>query len=370
MMRRESTASDAESVITTASEQLKDDVYQSMASTSGSQHNAAATPLTPAASVASTPSASVFLPPPMEHPASRRSSFSSNAPNSPSQYSHYGRSPSPMPPLPAIRAPPQPQALTSARLYGDESFTNFFRRLTFSPDGGMLLTPAGQFEDPSVIPGSVSRSSGESSRGRRGNPTDADVSSASSVFIYTRANFARPPIAQLPGHKKASVAVKFSPILYDLRPGVLGAESAETKNIAVERGKDESVNIDLVGFVPPKTTDEPESSLGSTPRKSTESMLAPTPVTPHASQTLPSPALSAADSLRPPTPTASNPTTPALPTGSVFALPYRMLFAVATMDTITIHDTQQASPICMLTKLHYDEFTDMAWWVHNILSIH
>ena len=41
-----------------------------------------------------------------------------------------------------------------------------------------------------------------------------------------------------------------------------------------------------------------------------------------------------------------------------------MLFAVATMDTITIHDTQQASPIALLTKLHYDEFTDMAWYVH------
>ena len=33
------------------------------------------------------------------------------------------------------------------------------------------------------------------------------------------------------------------------------------------------------------------------------------------------------------------------------------------MDTITIHDTQQAGPIALLTKLHYDEFTDMAWYV-------
>jgi chromatin assembly factor 1 subunit B len=38
-----------------------------------------------------------------------------------------------------------------------------------------------------------------------------------------------------------------------------------------------------------------------------------------------------------------------------------MLFAVATMDAIAIHDTQQAGPICLLTKLHYDEFTDMSW---------
>jgi len=42
-----------------------------------------------------------------------------------------------------------------------------------------------------------------------------------------------------------------------------------------------------------------------------------------------------------------------------------MLFAVATMDTIAIHDTQQAGPICLLTKLHYDEFTDMSWSVFH-----
>ena len=47
--------------------------------------------------------------------------------------------------------------------------------------------------------------------------------------------------------------------------------------------------------------------------------------------------------------------------GSVFALGYRMLFAVVTMDSVAIYDTQQAGPICLLMKLHYDEFTDIAW---------
>jgi chromatin assembly factor 1 subunit B len=57
-----------------------------------------------------------------------------------------------MPPLPAIRSLPSPSR-SNVKLYGDESRTNFFRRLTFSPDGGLLLTPAGQFEDPAVVPG-------------------------------------------------------------------------------------------------------------------------------------------------------------------------------------------------------------------------
>jgi len=42
-----------------------------------------------------------------------------------------------------------------------------------------------------------------------------------------------------------------------------------------------------------------------------------------------------------------------------------MFYAVATMDTITIYDTQQAGPICLLTKLHYDEFTDITWYGNN-----
>ncbi|ETW77464.1 hypothetical protein HETIRDRAFT_326517 [Heterobasidion irregulare TC 32-1] len=298
MYRRESTTSDTESVITTVSEQQKEESFSS----SVPQHHPA--PLTPATSIASTPSQSMFPPPPMDRPSSRRSSFSgSNAPSSPSHYARYGRSPSPMPALPAIRTSLPSPATWPVKLYGDESFTNFFRRLTFSPDGALLLTPAGQFEDPSVLPtSSRPPKSDEPSRGRKSTPNSelANPVSASSVYIYSRANFARPPIAQLPGHKKASIAVKFSPILYELRPGGSGFDApAEPRTVVLERGKDETVVVD--------------------------------------------------------------PSTPAPSSGSVFALPYRMLFAVATMDTVTIHDTQQAGPICLLTKLHYDEFTDMAW---------
>jgi hypothetical protein len=48
-------------------------------------------------------------------------------------------------------------------------------------------------------------------------------------------------------------------------------------------------------------------------------------------------------------------------TASVFTLLYRMMFAVATQDPVAIHDTQQAGPIYLLSKLHYASFTDMPW---------
>ena len=414
IFRRESTASDVESVF------ALDTNEDAQSSTSG--YGKETGPLTPATSVGSTP-AFMFPPPPIEA-SSRRSSFSSNAPGSPSPFNHgrYGRSPSPMPPLPAIRSLPSPSTAASTalwanvKLYGDESFTNFFRRLTFSPDGGLLLTPAGQFEDPSVIPG-VSKTGEETTpaRGRKGHPSESASSNpTSSVYIYSRANFARPPIAQLPGHKKASVAVRFSPILYELRPGVaspvISAERPESKkggppSGVLERGMGGTMDVDVLGPAPitegqqASTSSAPGGGLTTTPQRAGAHPLIVTP-TPRPAFTTPnilatSPAISPVD-LRPPTPVASKPSTPThsqthsqlqphsqsqshsqgsnggtIPqTGSVFALPYRLMFAVVTMDTVAIYDTQQSTPLCLLTKLHYDEFTDLTWYVEsNFLNL-
>jgi len=41
--------------------------------------------------------------------------------------------------------------------------------------------------------------------------------------------------------------------------------------------------------------------------------------------------------------------------------PFRMLFAVATLDSVLVYDTQQLHPICCLKNLHYEKLTDIAW---------
>ncbi|KAF7309320.1 WD-REPEATS-REGION domain-containing protein [Mycena indigotica] len=340
-------------------------------------------PPTPVSMLATASINAAMFPPPPAGTSSRRSSFSgSNAPSSPGFSRAHARSPSPMPALPAIRTPPSASAgwagrydersrsrsryderryTDGARMYGDEGYSNFFRRLAFSPDGGLLLTPAGTFEDPSAsVPGwenaDQEADAEMSSRGRKARSSTENVGPAeqqatnasnSTVYIYSRANFARPPVAQLPGHKKASVAVRFNPVLFDLRPGVLGgtksAQGTATGAGDGPRDVEENIEVDITG---------PSSSA--------------------------SPTISPVDSSRPPslaTPVPSNPSSPrinAIPlpppphsnlpgTGSIFALPYRMLYAVVTMDTLAIYDTQQAGPICLLTKLHYDEFTDLSW---------
>jgi chromatin assembly factor 1 subunit B len=47
--------------------------------------------------------------------------------------------------------------------------------------------------------------------------------------------------------------------------------------------------------------------------------------------------------------------------GSVFALPYRLIYAVACQDSVLLYDTQQAGPIAIFRGLHYAGFTDIAW---------
>ncbi|KAG8783391.1 hypothetical protein FRC15_005260 [Serendipita sp. 397] len=302
---------------------------------------------------------------------SRRSSFSgSQAPGSPASFrgrgiledrdsrSSYGRSPSPMPPLPAIRTPAAGTSSilpagswTSARLYGDENVTSFFRRLTFSPDGNLLFTPAGWFEDNNVAVAGKKDEDALTDNEKEKLATK-DATSSSCVYVYSKANFSKSPVAAYPGHKRTVVGVKFSSVLYELRGGVTSVP-IEPVTITLEPGKEDI--LDPFG-PPPAASKAGPAAVGGSKELS-----------------LPSPALSAVDVAptsvtrkQGQTDTTSGPDhdqagNPTMTTSSVFTLPYRMMFSVATQDSVTIHDTQQAGPICVLSKLHYDSFTDMTW---------
>jgi hypothetical protein len=45
-----------------------------------------------------------------------------------------------------------------------------------------------------------------------------------------------------------------------------------------------------------------------------------------------------------------------------FALPYRLIFAVATLDSLFIYDTQHSGPIVIFAGIHYAAITDIAWY--------
>ncbi|WFD29797.1 Chromatin assembly factor 1 subunit [Malassezia sp. CBS 17886] len=210
------------------------------------------------------------------------------------------RSASPAP-LPSIRAPPSPKERLLAqpaqgtqaphqRLYGDDRYSGFFRRLTFSPDGALLVTPTGQY-----VSGTGAAS-----------PAPQRPCSSSAVYMYARGNLmqSNSPVAVLPGHKTASIAVSFSPILYRLRRGAAhaGSDASPMPTIPLERGA-------------------PVDAALPARKGATGAPGAP----------------------------------------SAFGLPYRMVFAVATQESVWVYDTQQATPLCCFSNLHYASFTDLSW---------
>lgn len=46
---------------------------------------------------------------------------------------------------------------------------------------------------------------------------------------------------------------------------------------------------------------------------------------------------------------------------SSFDLPYRLVFAVATLNSLYIYDTESAEPVAVMAGLHYAAITDIAW---------
>ena len=56
---------------------------------------------------------------------------------------------------------------------------------------------------------------------------------------------------------------------------------------------------------------------------------------------------------------------------TVLALPYRMVFAVASQNTVTFYDTQQCDPFAQVSRIHYVGLNDVSWWVskaHHVVA--
>eukprot|EP00118_Oscarella_pearsei_P005225 m.23720 g.23720 ORF g.23720 m.23720 type:complete len:442 (+) comp28522_c0_seq1:1247-2572(+) len=133
--------------------------------------------------------------------------------------------------------------LKPCKMFCKESIVDsFFRRPSFSPDGSLLITPAGKLEK-------------------------VDGSSINTTFIFTPGHSLSRPVLYLPSPDKPTVAVRFCPVFYQLR----------------ESGS------------------------------------------------------------------------------STFDLPYRIVFAVATAESIVLYDSQQTMPVALVSRIHYAHITDLTW---------
>jgi len=251
-------------------------------------------------------------------------------------------------------------------MYSDEESTPFFRRLAFSTDGALLVTPAGQHEDPSgsstAIKTSkkpissmndadadasvvVDSSSPVVDKKASSKPNGAAISTgngklkskilgpSSTSYVFARGQLANEtPIAHLPGHRTSSIVVKFNPVLWDLR----NKESSSLKG----KGKAKALEQETDGEHPEQTMDiDGEEKI-----EAVEPALSPDAPTANG-QT--STSASAEDDQQKST--------------GILKLKSRSVYALATHDTILIYDTQQEAPICMFSSLHFAAFTDLAW---------
>uniref|UniRef100_A0A182Q8P8 CAF1B/HIR1 beta-propeller domain-containing protein n=1 Tax=Anopheles farauti TaxID=69004 RepID=A0A182Q8P8_9DIPT len=89
--------------------------------------------------------------------------------------------------------PTHPLYEKSVRLYHDDTLQTFFRRLSFSPDGNLIVTPSGVAEIEGVS-----------------KPLNT-------TYIYTR-NSLRQPAFTLPSPEQYTVAVRFCPVYFEYRP--------------------------------------------------------------------------------------------------------------------------------------------------------
>ncbi|CAD6241091.1 GSCOCG00009126001-RA-CDS [Cotesia congregata] len=147
-----------------------------------------------------------------------------------------------------IPTPPgHPLENKTIRLFYDDTFKSFFRRLAFTIDGSLIIAPSGIIESPE-------------STDRLSNST----------VIFSRNNI-KEPIMILPSLDEPTIAVRCCPLYFELR----------------DQG----------------------------------------PV-------------------------------------ALIALPYRLVFAVATQKSVFIYDTQQISPIAIISNIHYTRLTDLSFYYY------
>ncbi|KAF5404584.1 Chromatin assembly factor 1 subunit b [Paragonimus heterotremus] len=107
------------------------------------------------------------------------------------------------------------------RLFQDDSWKSFFRRLSFSPDGLLLICPSGNLEE-AVFAGSVVTAASLATNVTSAPQSDSSVSAIPIVapqhaaHLFLRSNFTRPAVS-LPTGARPVVTVRFCPQPFQLR---------------------------------------------------------------------------------------------------------------------------------------------------------
>lgn len=183
------------------------------------------------------------------------------------------------------------------QLFLDETVPSFFRRLTFSPDGSFLLAPTGQFKSLASA-SALALPGGENNKENNASPA--------SLVSAAPAGSAGDAVAG------ASPDGKCSPCVYVFHRSNLKRPVAflPCKEAPI------AVRFSPVIYALNKPTAKKEGSAAGG-----EKNLAP----------------------------------------ALTALPYRMVFAVASLKAVVLYDTELLHPFALIKNIHCASLTDIAW---------
>lgn len=226
-----------------------------------------------------------------------------------------------------------------AQLYHSETLQSFFRRLAFSPDGSLLVTPLGIYREEVTTneTGTISSTNSTNYRSKaettitaaNPNPAENSTIEANTAEEYAQTAEANSNTGEAKAQAKA-------------------CEQNKAKASAAETARN-------TGFA--EATKASESEITESDSTETNTVYIFTRAGLH----------------RPPVCHLPGLKKPAIAvqfspifyrrrsTNAVFALPYRMVFAVATQDSIVLYDTEQIEPLGLVSNLHYLTITDLCW---------
>ena len=202
-------------------------------------------------------------------------------------------------------------------LFHDDTLESFFRRLAWSPCGSFLAIPAG-----------LHREEGGATQG-----------GGHAVYLYQRGRFARPAI-RLPCVAPAA-CVRFSPRLYRRKTPVEAPRTPAPETAAGEVRHEETAAAETVAQAVGA-----EPAVDGAQQPGGEANADDVAAIPGDGGAAPAADAAAAVTVEP---------------APDFDLPYRVVFAVCTTDTVAVYDTGADAPVAFVSGLHYATITDAAW---------
>jgi len=215
-------------------------------------------------------------------------------------------------------------------LFMDERVPSYFRRLDWSTDGSLLIAPTGQ--DP---------------RSHRDDPVPT-----TNVFLRDQWEG---PVMQLGGLPSASLVVRSNPVLFATADALNCTPPPQTASASTESKADTSTATAPAQSAPNSTAPAAAAAAGRAVSGAATS----------AAQEKPRAGVpSAPDDVQPVAPALAEHTgegnlhkddiTP-------FDFPFRSVFAVATLESVFVYDTEHTTPVAAAANHHFEKITDLAW---------